>query len=171
MKLNSTGTSFRKKNVESEETSLNITAMADIFTIILVFLLKSFSTSAMNLSPATGLQLPQALAAENNVEALKVEILEDSVLLEGIPVSTLSAFQFSKRDLVKNGSSRSLGDAIKKNRKKQMAIAKGNEKVKVDGKILVLADQRVPYHSIKTVLASAAVHGYTDFKLAVLRPE
>jgi biopolymer transport protein ExbD len=43
--------------------------------------------------------------------------------------------------------------------------------VKVDPKILVIADQRAPYQTIKSVLASAAVHGYTDFKLAVVKGE
>jgi hypothetical protein len=50
-----------------------------------------------------------------------------------------------------------------------LLIAKANTDVKVDSKVVVIADQRVPYITIKSVLASAAVQGYTDFKLAVVR--
>ena len=37
--------------------------------------------------------------------------------------------------------------------------------------IIVIADQRAPYSTVKSVLASAALNGYTDFKLAVVRGE
>ena len=43
--------------------SLQITSMMDAFTIILVFLLKSYSTEAIAVQPSEQLQLPFAAAA------------------------------------------------------------------------------------------------------------
>ncbi len=164
--------SFRKKAAPAtEDISLNITAMADIFTIILVFLLKSYATTAMNLAPAKGLSLPQAFAAQNNVEALRVQVLDQGVTVEDESVLPLAMFVFPKTDVGANGVSTALSQALKKYRARQLEIAKLNADVKVDSRIIVIADQRAPYSTIKTVLASAAVHGYTDFKLAVVRPE
>ena len=71
-------------------------------------------------------------------------------------------------DLKKNGTSATLSESISKERKRQLIIAKSNSDVKIDAKIIVIADQHAPYQTIKTVLASAAIHGYTDFKLAVI---
>ncbi len=164
---------FKKKATGgAQDISLNITAMADVFVVLLVFLLKSFSTSAINLTPTAGLKLPNALSASQKpIEALKIEISSNSILVEDQPIITLKAFQFERKDIRSNKSSALLSKALKKERKRQIIIAKANDSVKLDSKILIVADQKTPYSTIKTVLASAAIHGYTDFKLAVVKDE
>lgn len=162
------GFGFKKRHA-SEEMSLQITSLADIFVILLVFLLKSYATSAVNLSPSQGMLLPSAQAAEASVEALKVEISETAVSVEGQPVATLKNFRFEPSDLQQNGVSNALSKTLDRERQRQLMIAKANSDVKVDPKILVVSDQRVPYATVKSVLASAALHGYTDFKLAVVK--
>jgi biopolymer transport protein ExbD len=160
-----------KKRHQSDEMSLQITSLADIFVILLVFLLKSYATSAVNLSPAKGMLLPEAQAAEVSVEALKVEISEDTVAVEGQPAATLKNFRFSADELQANGVSNGLSKVLQRERQRQLMIAKANSDVKVDPKILIVSDQRVPYSTVKSVLASAALNGYTDFKLAVVKGE
>jgi hypothetical protein len=65
--------------------------------------------------------------------------------------------------------SAAVDEALKVRKKRQELIAKSNSDVKTDGKILVVADSRVPYVTLKSVLASAALQGFTDFKLVVAR--
>jgi biopolymer transport protein ExbD len=50
-------------------------------------------------------------------------------------------------------------------------IAQSNSDVKADKKILIVADQRTPYATLKTVFASAAQNGYSDLKLVVAKRE
>lgn len=161
--------SFLKNRRLNTEMSLQITSMADIFTIILVFLLKSYTTGAINLSPSKGVILPEAHAADVPVEALKVEISAQAVQVEGEPSATLKAYSFDQTDMQGNGTSKSLGQVMERERNRQLLISKSNSDVKVDSKVLIIADQHTPYSTIKTVLATAAVSGYTDFKLAVIR--
>ena len=161
----------KKKKGASGDVALNITAMADIFTIILVFLLKSFSTSAVSVAPGEGLQLANADAPSPEYEALKIEVSETAVLVEGAPAAKLEGFRFAPSDLGPNRVSRTLGAALEKERKRQMLIAQANPDVKVDSKVMVIADKRTPYSTLKSVLAAAAVSGYTDFKMVVARPE
>ena len=54
--------------------------------------------------------------------------------------------------------------ALERERQRELLIAKTNSDVKIDPKIMIVADQRAPYITIKSVLASAALNGYTDFK-------
>lgn len=163
---------FKKKgHGGDQEMSLNITAMADIMTILLVFLLKSFTSSAINIVPVSGLKLPAAGAQEQNFESLKIQIARSSITVEDAVVTTLDEFKVGKTDLFNNGTIRTLNQALEKERQRQLLIAKANSDVKVDSKVAIIADQFVPYSTIKAVLASAAVNGYTDFKLAVIRPE
>jgi len=160
---------LKKKPVQNEEMSLQITSMADIFIIILVFLLKSYSTGAINLTPAKGMLIPEANAAGAAVEALKLEVSETAIQIEGQPIANLEQFRFKANDLQGNGTSKALTAALEKERKRQLLIAKSNSEVKVDPKIIVVADKRAPYSTVKAVLASAAVNSYTDFKLAVIK--
>src|SRR3954463_14955762 len=100
-----------KKRHESEDMSLQITSLADIFVILLVFLLKSYATSAVNLTPSKGLVMPEAHAAEAAIDALKVEISESAVQVEGNAVTSLTGFKFGAGDLKPNGTSTTLSKA------------------------------------------------------------
>jgi biopolymer transport protein ExbD len=163
--------SLFKSRKSSDEMALQITSMADIFTILLVFLLKSYTTSAIAINPSKGVELPVAQVGETSVDALKVEVSDSAVAVEGKAVATLNHFQFDQQDLQANGASQALNQALEKERKRQVLIAQSNSDVKIDSKVIVIADQHVPYSTLKTVLASAALQGYTDFKLAVVRGE
>jgi len=159
----------KRRGSMSGDMSLNITSMADIFTIILVFLLKSYATASVDINPTAGLKLPQAEASDGFIEALKVEITENAVMMEGKPIVPLKTFGFEASDKLADGTSQQLNKALNIVRKRQEIIAKANSDVKLDSKVIIVADQRAPYLTIKTVLASAAVNGYTDYKLAVVR--
>ncbi len=152
----------------SGELSLNITAMADIFMLILVFLLKGYTSGALGVSPSADVKLPAAFASKEHLEALKVEISKTAVQIEGKAAASLAEFKFAAGDVVENGVSKSLDGVFKVERQRQMLIAKANEDVKPDARLIVMADKGTPYSTIKSVLASAAVNGYTDFKLAVI---
>ncbi|MDR3607394.1 MAG: biopolymer transporter ExbD [Oligoflexia bacterium] len=162
---------FARKRTESDEMSLQITSMADIFTILLVFLLKSYAASAMTVTPSAGMSLPQAFGQDSAIDALKVEISEKSVNVEGQSVATLEGYRFNQSDIQANGTSQSLSKALDRERQRQVLIAKANSDVKVDPRIIVISDRHVPYSTVKSVLASAALNGYTDFKLAVVKGE
>lgn len=159
----------KKKGQQSGDMALNITSMADIFTIILVFLLKSYATASVDINPSKDLKLPTADGGDGFVEAVKLEISETAILIEGNPVTSLKGYAFSGQDKGTDGLSQSLGKALGLTRKRQEVISKVNDAVKNDSKIIVIADQRVPYSTLKTVLASAATHGFTDYKLAVIK--
>ena len=155
----------KKKKHQNEEMGLNITAMADIFTIILVFLLKSFATGALTITPSEGSKLPIAEAQDAALEAIKLEITANTVLVDDQPVATLKQF------VPDAGFQKGINQALEKAKQRQALIAQNNPDVKVDPKILIVADQKTPYNTIKQVLASAATQGYSDFKLAVVRKE
>ncbi|HCM39740.1 MAG: hypothetical protein A2X97_15615 [Bdellovibrionales bacterium GWA1_52_35] len=140
--------------------SIQITSMADIFMILLVFLLKSYGSGLIEISTSKDLTMPQAVAESGSVDALKVEISEKVVLLEGKPVAEVRNFEFDGK---------SLAGAFAGERKRQQALAKTDSGVKADARVIMIADRNIPYSTIKSVLASAASNGYTDFKLAVVQ--
>jgi biopolymer transport protein ExbD len=76
--------SKRRNAVAHEVNFLNITAMMDMMTIILVFLLKSLSASSANLPQTNDLALPTSiLQGEPSESALQIVVSRDRVLVNG----------------------------------------------------------------------------------------
>jgi biopolymer transport protein ExbD len=145
--------------------------MADIFTILLVFLLKSYASGSLGVSISRDVTLPVARGSDEDVQALKIEVSEQMIQVEGRPVVALQQFSYSPADVSETGALRPVERALASERGKQSVIASSNEDVKVDARVLVMADQRTPYRTLKAVLASAALQGFTDFKLVVVKDE
>ncbi len=156
----------KKKHRPSDEMSLQVTSMADIFTILLVFLLKGYATNAVTVLPSQGVRIPAANGVALNTEALQIEISESAILVANEKVSTLKNYRFAGD--VKNSG---LLAALDKEKKRRTLISQANDAVKDDGKVIIVSDEKVPYGTLKAVLNSTAIHGYTDVKLAVIKDE
>lgn len=162
----------KSAGTNSGDIPLPITSMADIFTILLVFLLKGFASGALTVTPSAGLMLPASQNADSkSLDAVKVEISEKGIQIESKAIVALDHYKLDSKSQPKNGTIPALVSEFEKERKRQEFISKTNEDVKNDQRIIVIADQKVPYETIKLVLASAATQGYTDFKLAVINKE
>lgn len=150
----------KKKKKASEEMSLQITSMADVFTIILVFLLKSTATGIASVSP-TGANLPVAGGSELTKDALKIEVSRDVVTVDDKSVLNLVNFDVPITEVIENGMSQSVYQALMEKRKNKQEANSNSE-------LLVLADENTPYSTLKTVLASAANSGFVDLQLVVV---
>ncbi len=172
------GGSGRKRRAHGqEEIGLQITSMADVFTILLVFLLKSYSVSAIDVDVGKEIQLPVANGGTESVEAMKIQVTASGITIEGQPILKLNNYQAAPADISQSGTFPDVVKALKREREKQRQIA--SEQVKqgaaaetvkanFDNKLLVIADKKVPYRLLKTVLASASEMDFTDFKLVVV---
>jgi biopolymer transport protein ExbD len=151
---------FRRKPVASQDFSLNITSMADIFTILLVFLLKSFSVGVSAVSPTAEMVLPEVQKSDPLIENVKVEISNTSVLIDGKEVMVLKDFQPDAGSLDADGSSKAVSAALKQQREKNT--------LKNTSRLMLMADQAAPYAIVKSILISASTNGFEEFKLVVV---
>ncbi len=153
--------------------TLQITSMIDMFTIILVFLLKSYSTSAIEVQPTKGLSLPFSTANVQPIEALKISVSKDGVFVDEKLIVPLSNGTIDTKLTEKNDSRfiRTLFEALDEQAKKTQAISKQNDSVQFDGKVIFQADQGLNYELLKKVMYTASLAGYADFKFAVISKE
>lgn len=157
-----------KSHGKTEQMELQITSMADIFTIILVFLLKSYSASVINFSVSADVKLPVAFTGAPPVETLRVEVANNAILVEGNMVTPLANFELTAAEKnPSDGVIPTLSQALKRERDRQLEIAKQNPDVKPDARVLILSDRKAPFKVVRTVLRTATEHGYTDYKLVV----
>lgn len=165
---------FKKRPPAKQDMALQITSMADIFTIILVFLLKSYSSGAAGLALNQDIVLPQAKGGKEPVEALKLEVGPKLVMIEGSPAAKLENFSFASDDLDPSGYSKSLEGQFARQRGRQLAsvsAAPGGTEAKPDPRLVLVVDSKTPYSTLKTVFASAVKQGYSDYKIVVLKEE
>lgn len=161
----------KKKHVESGEVALQITSMADIFTILLVFLLKGLASDALQISPSNGTRLPAGVNTSSlDEKALQVEISEKGILVEKEFVTPLEGYRIADtKNLTREGTIPTLNDRLSKERERQKLIAQSNDTVKIDSRVIVMSDEKVPFATMKPILRSLAAQGYSEIKFAVVK--
>ncbi|MGF1509515.1 MAG: ExbD/TolR family protein [Myxococcota bacterium] len=162
-------TKRRGRKDEEEITYLNITPMLDMMTILLVFLLKSFASSASNVNVAN-LTLPHSTTKLNVEEAIQILITEDQILVDSQPVLALGP-----RAKIPNGDLRGstlvgpLYDALsaKAGYLKRIQEFGGAQ---FNGKVAIVADQQTTYETVEKVLYTAGQAEFGLFRLIVQKP-
>lgn len=153
---------FLKKKKPREDMSLQITSMADIFMILLVFLLKSYTAGIADVSASPETKLPLASSQDVLEDTLALEISKNAILLDQKPVLKLEGFRFVAGNDA--ASMDSLYRALSEQRKK---LPNPN----LAPSLLLISDERTPYATIERVLASAASSGFVDLQLLVIQKE
>ena len=82
-----------KKHDTNPKGELNMNSMMDMMTIILLFLLKSFSTDGALVAPSEDLTLPTSFTTEKPKKELNVAISNDAIIVNDIPIMLLSQLQ------------------------------------------------------------------------------
>ncbi len=167
----------KAREAAGEIKELNITAMMDMMTIILVFLLKSYSASAINVNMSKDLAIPVSstqLSPQENitvtVAANELSVNDKVVLREGMQGGVVppTAKEGGKADAFYIGA---LYDGLKKEVDKQKYIAKYNRNAPFSGRVNVVVDKRVPYRTLMEVLYTAGQAELGEYKFMVLKNE
>src|SRR2546430_5475167 len=108
---------FVKRKKMSADMALQITSMADIFMILLVFLLKNYSATLSSLAPVSHAKLPIAASDTPAKDSLKVEISESAILIDGKPTVQLKNFDFYPGEVPERGAAGPLYKVLADQRK------------------------------------------------------
>lgn len=149
---------------------LQLTAMVDMFTIMIVFLLKSYSTSAVHITAHEGLRLPHSSSYTDPVEAVRLVVATDGIYVDDKKVVDLSSGKLEAGTTEDNDPDfiKGLFKALDDQAKKAQNIAEQNTEFEFEGKIVMLADQGLDYALLKKVMYTSSLAGYADMKLATM---
>lgn len=148
---------------------IQITSMVDMFVILLVFLLKSYSTSPVIITPKEGLRIPESTATLDPVDVVKMVVAQDGVFVEEKKVLELEKGRFPAAAVDANDASfvRALFEALEERAKLAKDISKVNDSFEFDGKVLLQADRDLSYDVLQKIMYTSMMAGYADVKLAV----
>ncbi len=155
-----------------QEMSLNITSMMDLFTIILVFLLKSFGSSSVNIQVSEHLKLAKSSSSKPPVEIISLIVDRKNILIDGKVIlahtdgSINSAFMDDTNFLIKP-----LFDSLLSKAKRAKFISEQNKNFDFEGKIILQMHKTLPFDLLRKIMYTAGQAEYNEFKFIAIKKE
>lgn len=152
---------------------LNITAMMDMMSILLVFMLKQFAAEQATMQMSSDMQPPKSTSQLKPTPAVNVTVSTSAIVIEGDAVVAIRAGAVdasTKRDGPNGYYITPVVDTLTKhaNRLKRLGALGG---AAFDGTMLLLIDRSIPYRLVTEVLYSAGQAEFRNYRLVVLHKE
>ncbi len=164
----------RKRRIERERegeiSELNLTAMMDMMTIILVFLIKSFSSSTVSMTSSEDIRPPVSTTRATPRDTVAVTITPKSILVGEKQVVKLVNGQVPESDL-SGMLVVPLDQALKKEVEKLKYIADRNPNAPFTRELSVIGDRKVPYDMLLKVLYTAGQNELENYRFVVIQKE
>lgn len=165
-----------RRDAENDYSELNLTAMMDMMTILLVFLIKSYGSTDIAVAMGDDLKPPVSSSALVPVEAITVTVTKKTISVESRQVVALTAEGKVPPDALVGPLIVPLRDELQAAVDKTRSIAEYNPRMRDDldterdptRMLTVIADQDMPYELLYSVLGSAGQAGLKYFKLLVI---
>lgn len=179
----------RRKERESagEIKELNITAMMDMFTIILVFLLKSYSSSGVTMAASGEIAPPLSNTRLAPKDTISVTITRCAAGSDkGCRPGQGTVFVMDKQVLAysddkisadaKDGGENGMlilpiFEALKKEVDKSKYIAQYNPSAPFTGELSVIGDRQMPYRLLTEILYTAGQLELDSYRFVVIKKE
>ena len=161
----------KDREAENEIGELNLTAMMDMMTIILVFLLKSFSATTVSMSASQDLKPPVSTTRQTPRDTVAVTVTPTAILVGDKSVVRLENGQIPADKLNGQRLVLPLSEALKKEVDKLKWIADKNPDAPFNGELSVIGDQRIPYDLLLTVLYTAGQNELQNYRFVVIQNE
>ena len=157
----------RSKRRKRGTFKLRLTSMIDMFTILLVFLLKSYSAEGQIVTITKDLRLPESTSQQPPQTTSVISVTLEWILLDGRPVVKIE-------DLMSNDSS--IIPDLQEELKRLKSITEGIGSLSLQmrgfrGNIAIQADQDITFDLIKRIMVTCGQVGYNDLLLTVLEKE
>jgi biopolymer transport protein ExbD len=156
-----------------EIKELNIVAMMDMMTILLVFLLKSYQASTLSVNMSEGLVIPVSSTQLVPQENISITVSMNEVAVNDRGVVQLQGGVIPPR--YKEGGRAeafyvgTVFDALKKEVDKQKYIAQYNKNAPFSGRVNVIADKKITYRTLMEVLYTAGQAELGEYKFMVMK--
>jgi len=166
---------------EPEINFLNITAMMDMMTIILVFLLKSLSASTAALPQSDDLKMPKSVLdtqPDSEPEGLLVIVSKSQIIVGESVVCPVppDAAQYGVEARYKRGSRNDyfivpLGNALQSWRDSDKRIRLATGKDASHSEAILVGDSRTPYRLLTEVMYTLGQTEFAKFHMMVLQAD
>jgi len=149
---------------KDKKVTLNLTSMIDMFTILVVFLLKSYSAEGQIVTISDEMMLPQSTAQQSIELNLEIVVTNTVILVDGDPIVAVDEMVLSQGNPIPELVAR-LMDHMEYTR--QMRGTTDGEEMKVN----IMGDVATQAILLQRVMSSCAQAGYATQNLTVIKVE
>ena len=161
--LYSTGTKRTKRGT----FSLKLTSMIDMFTILLVFLLKSYSAEGQIMSITKDLKLPESTSQMQPKVTSIIAITQEWIIVDGRPIEKIDDVIASETILIP-----SLETELSKIRSISEGIGEISDEMQgFRGNITIQGNRDITFDLLKKIMLTCGKTGYNNMLLAVSQIE
>ncbi|HHL71525.1 MAG TPA: hypothetical protein ENJ29_03350 [Bacteroidetes bacterium] len=161
---------IKKHDTNPGEAKLNLNSMMDMFTIILLFLLKTYSTEGQLISPSRYLELPTSTIQQHPEVGLDLVVSKNLILVNDEPVADMEQVRENDPKTIANGIITPLFEKLRyyATQAKKIETEYG---VKFSGKITIQGDKDLNYTDLVKVMRTCGASDYPNMRLVVYRKE
>jgi biopolymer transport protein TolR len=162
MKKSSRGKRMERRHARHKGVAtLNLTSLMDIFTILVFFLLVN-SSNTQQPPENKDIVLPESTAETVPDDVLKIQISVRDIIVQDIRIDATVAENEDGATIIP-----ALVDELKFRASRSLPVL--NAAGEAEREVMILADRKVPYSTIRNVMVSANQTDYTKISFAVLR--
>ena len=159
----------RDREAEGEIRELNLVAMMDLMTVILVFLLKSFSATTIAMSASEDIRPPISTTRQTPKDTVAVTVTPRSILVGDKQVLRLVDGKIPE-DALSGRLVVPLNGALKKEVDKLRQIEAWGG-APFSRELSVIGDRKIPYDLLLTVLYTAGQNELENYRFVVIQAE
>lgn len=150
--------SRRKAHLIFEKDELNLNSMMDMMTIILLFLLKTFSTTGQIVTASEDLKLPYSASIEQPKKELSISVTRHSLLVGSESIMNLEQLPITE-NLIRPLYSR-LMQLAKEAQEDEVRFGKP-----FNHEVIIQADENTPFQVLVKVLYTCGQSEYNKLRL------
>lgn len=140
---------------------INLTALMDVFTILVFFLLVNSGQSEVMEAPRQ-LVLPESVVESKPRETVVILVGPEEVLVQGQRVMSIA-------DVVATAGT-NLGPIMERLAALQeIVIGRSTQVVAASQEVTILADKSIPFDVVRRIMSTCTNQGYTQISLAVVQ--
>ncbi len=143
----------------AQQPKLNLVALMDIFTILVLFLMVNNGDVEV-LQPDRNISLPESVSEQRPELALTIKITTDDILVEGRSIQGIGAALAQPETLLQ-----ALAEELQNRASHKPELSQRERKL--GHAVIIMGDRGTPYKLLKRIMATCAEWGYRDISLAV----
>lgn len=160
----------KKRRALEEPGGLTINSLLDIMTIILVFLLKSYSNNPVQLKQSDDLKLPFSSSTIMPTDSTAVTVTVNNIIVDEEEPILIDDGAVPEQDLSSGGFLidplyQKLQDAVDHQKK----VASYNDSADFKGIVTIIADRHIDFDLLSKVMYTAGQAQFSKFKFAVIK--
>ncbi|MBC7793473.1 MAG: biopolymer transporter ExbD [Clostridia bacterium] len=159
----------RHARMPEVKTDVNINSLLDILSVILVFLLKSFATSTVQVKPSNELQIPFSESTAPVEESVAVTVTLNNILVNDRPVLRFVNGELPEGVVDRGYLVGPLATVLDEEVRRQELVAKFNKAAEFKGLVTIIADRNVSFRLLTQVMYTIGQARFSKYKFATIK--